>query len=221
MHSIPPHERKLLRKMLRYLVSWLTILLALAACASNAQQDIPAAQFFYPNQQIRVPGLPVRVARADDRTAILVAALETIVDNQEVCCGKDSALQDAALSADPLSLKEVSAQVQGRHLLSDGRPISVKAEYLTWDSINPAQIIAPLMNKQALLMEWKSQLYVLYGATFNETLYYSGEREYVIRKLFLLDVRFSGPRREAVFNRESDNWKDVQGLLKLSVIVPQ
>jgi len=52
-------------------------------------------------------------------------------------------------------------------------------------------------------------------------LYYTGQRDYIIHKLFLLDLRFSDSRREVSFNRESDDWSKVQGLLALSVVASQ
>jgi hypothetical protein len=116
-----------------------------------------------------------------------------------------------------VSLKELSAKLQGRHLLRDGRPIVVNAEYFPQSSIGPGLIISPLQDQHPLLIEWKSHVYVLYGATFNETRYYSGEREYAVVKLLLLDPRFSDQRREVEFNRESDDWGKVQGLLTVAV----
>ena len=89
------------------------------------------------------------------------------------------------------------------------------------DSINPGQIVSCLLGNRALLMEWKSRLYVVYGAGFDEKLYYSGQRDYIIHKLFLLDLPFSDSRREVAFNRESDDWGKVQGLLTLSAAVSQ
>jgi hypothetical protein len=207
--------------MLRSPTAYSIAFLVLTSGFTRGQQDVPPAHVFHPNQAVRVRDLPARVALSADTTAVLVAALETIVDNVELCCGRNSALQDTVMSANPRSLKEVSAKLQGRHLLNDGRPVSVTAEYLTPDSINPDQIISSLLNKHALLMEWKSQLYVLYGAIFDETLDYSGQREYVIHKLLLWDPRFSDRRRETSFNRETDDWKEVQGFLRLSVVGPQ
>jgi hypothetical protein len=48
----------------------------------------------------------------------------------------------------------------------------------------------------------------------------SGARQYSIAKFLLLDPRFSDQRRDAVFNRETDDLGKVQGLLTLTV-VPQ
>jgi hypothetical protein len=141
-----------------------------------------------------------------------------------VCCGKDSALEDVALYATlsaPFSLRELSTRLQGRHLLSDGQPILVNAEYLSHDSISPALIINTLTEQHAQLIQWKSQVYVLYGALFDETRdSQSGVRAYAIRKLFLLDLRFSDQRREAVFDRETDDWGQMEGLLMVGFAIP-
>jgi hypothetical protein len=150
-----------------------------------------------------------------------VAALETIFHEAEVCCGKNSALQDVVESADPLSLKDVDAKLRGKHLLNDGRPITVSTEYTAPASINPSQIISTLLSDRPLLIEWNSRLYVLYGAVFDEKLYYSGQRDYVVHKLLLFDVRFADPRKKVTFNRDTDDWEKVQGLLMLSTAIPR
>jgi hypothetical protein len=179
---------------------------------------------FLRNQEVRVANLPSLTAPSAHRSAVFATALETVLHDKAVCCGKDSALEDvalyAALSA-PLSLRELSTKLQGRHLLSDGQPILVHAEYIPHDSMNPALIVSTLTEQHAQLMEWKSHLYVLYGAVFDETRdSSSGVRAYAIRKLFLLDLRFSDQRREAVFDRETDDWGQMQGLLMVGFVIP-
>jgi hypothetical protein len=57
---------------------------------------------------------------------------------------------------------------------------------------------------------------VLYGAIYNETDFSDGSRLYTIKKLMLLDPRYSDYRREATFNRETDDWSTVEGLLMLT-----
>lgn len=203
--------------MTKLLLFWLTGFLLLSSNIAYSQQDIPPAHVFHPNQVVEVPNLRARVASSPDAAAILSAALETILADPDLCCGKDSALEDVAQSASSLSLKDVGSKIRGRQRLNGGRSVSVTAEYLAPDSINPDDIIAPLLKKHALLIKWKSQLFVLYGATFDETLDYSGQRQYVIQKLLLLDPRFSDQRRQSAFNRQTDNWKDVQEILKVSV----
>ena len=205
-------------------VSALSIFIfALASCLAYGQENRNSV--FLANQEVRVTNLPSLTAPSKPRSAVLATALETILHDKTVCCGKDSALEDAVLYAtlsDPVSLKELSTKLQGRHPLSDGRAIMVTAEYVPQTSINPGLIVASLRDQHALLFEWRSHLYVLYGATFDETRDLgSGERDYAIRKLLLLDPRFSDQRKETEFNRETDDWGRVQGLLTVSFVIPQ
>lgn len=187
---------------------------------AHGQTDVPDSPlWFHPNQEIRVANLPSITARSTDSSAVLATALETALHDKTLCCGKDSALEDAVLS-DPQSLKELSVRLQGRHLLSDGRPIVVNAEYVPQASITSGLIIGTLLDQKVPLIERKSHFYVLYGAIFNETRYYGGARQYALHKLLLLDPRFSDGRREVVFNRETDDWDKVRGLL-IPVIAPQ
>ena len=191
------------------------------SCFAHGQEG--NASVFLANQEVRVANLPSLTAPSTNRTAVLTTALETILHDKAVCCGKDSALEDALLYAaltDPVSLKELSVKLQGRHLLNDGRPIVVSAQYVPQSSIYANLIITTLLERHALLIEWRSHFYVLYGAIFDETRSYSGVRQYAVRKLLLLDPRFPDQRRETTFNRETDDWEKVQGLLTVAVTRP-
>jgi len=188
-------------------------LLFLITCFGYGQ-NTPGWYAFHPNQEIRVHQLPSLMAKSDDPSDVLRTSLDILFHNREICCGKDSALEDRVLSADPLSLKDIAAKLQGRHLLSDGRPIMVTANILPTSSGDASyQIVSALINQHAMLMVWGSHLYVLYGAIFDQTAYSDGTSMNVIHKLLLLDTRFSNSRREVVFNRDTDDWSKVQGLL--------
>ena len=171
----------------------------------------------YLNQEVRVSGLQVLMARSHERSDVLLTSLDTVLHDRRVCCGKDSALEDSAERADPLSLKDVASKLQGRHLLSDGRPIMVTAEYFEPAAINSGMLIATLRDKHALLLQWNSHVYVCYGVIYDEMYDENGWLQYAIRKFLLLDTRYSDSHRELVFNRETDDWSKVQGMLRLAV----
>lgn len=120
-------------------------------------------------------------------------------------------------AADPVSLKDISEKLGGRHLLSDGRPIMVTAEYwpATAGNSNSSDPISAIREKRALLMEWNSHLYVLYGVIYDTIYVPKGGSGNAIRKFLLLDTRFSDERRKVSFNRQTDDWGKVQGLLML------
>lgn len=185
-------------------------------------QDTGGWYAFHPNQKIRVHRLPALKARTEDLSDILLTSLDIIFHDRTVCCGRDSALEDAAQSADPSSLKNIASQLKGRHLLSDGRSIRVMAELWTPSQGDISyQIVSALINQHAMLMVWDSHLYVLDGAIFDQTAYSDGTSMNVIHKLLLLDTRYSDSRREVVFNRDTDDFGKVQGMLLLLAAAPQ
>ena len=194
-------------------------LLIMVSCLAFGQETPGGWQVYRPNQEVRVPQLPLLMARTHDLSDVLLTSLDIVFHDPGVCCGKDSALEDRALTADPLSLKEIASKIRGRQLLSDGRPIMITADVLPpAPSVDISwQIIGLLRDKQALLLVWNSHLYVLYGAVFDEVGSEDGSTAFMIHKLLLLDTRYSGPRREVIFNRDTDDWGKVQGMLRLSV----
>jgi hypothetical protein len=144
--------------------------------------------------------------------------LDTVFHNREVCCGKDSALENS-VPEDSKSLKEVADKLEGRHLLSDGRVIKVMAEYLTPDKVNSGHLIAMILEQHAPLMEWNSHVYVVHGIVYHWTVNSNSEaterEQSVIHKFLLWDLRYSDTRREVVFDRLTDDVTAVQGVLFL------
>jgi hypothetical protein len=170
-------------------------------------------QVSYPSLEVHVSDLPTLKARTEEPSDVLRTSLDTILSDREVCCGKDSALEDSLDRADPTSIKDIAEKLQGRHLLSDGRPIMVTAQYLAPDAIGADGLINTLQAKHALLMEWNSHLYVCYGVTYRKDYDANGGVMDTILTFLLLDTRYSDSQREVVFNRETDDWKKVQGML--------
>jgi len=189
------------------------------ASALAAAQETYDSAVYLPNQEIRLQNLPALVATAKGAPAAFAAALEIVLQDPAVCCGRNSALEDPLLS-DPQSLRELSAQLQGKHFLNDGRSIQVQADYVPQGSIYPNLLVGPLLAQRPLLVEWKSRCYVIYGAVYDETRHTSGARDYSIHKLYLLDPRFSDARRQVVFNRDTDDAASLGGLLTVTVSQP-
>jgi len=177
-------------------------------------------QVVYPEKEVRVRDLPMVTAQSSHAAEVLAASLEVVIHDRQVCCGKDSALQDSLEAADPKSLKDVAEKLQGRHLLSDGRAIVVTAEFLTLDRVNAGNLIAKIIDQNAPLMAWDSHVYVVGGITFAEIVNYvdgvSSETR-AVQKFLLQDVRYSDARRAVTFDRAKDDAGKVQGLLFVQV----
>jgi hypothetical protein len=173
-------------------------------------------QVAYPEQEVRMHDLALLTARSTHASDVLATSLELVFNDKDVCCEKDSALEDSVQSSDPKSLKDVASKLQGRHLLSDGRPIMVAADYLPLDAVNAGRLITVILNQRALLMEWNAHLYVVCGVTYVESVdNTSGAVMNAIHKFLLQDARFSDSRRAVTFDRLTDDAGKVQGFLFL------
>jgi hypothetical protein len=180
-----------------------------SCCFSNGQ-------VLNQDQQVEVHNLPSLMAKSKDPTEVLLTSLDTVIHDREICCGRDSALADSVEAADPDSLKDVASKLDGKHLLSDGRPIAIKATYLASDAIN-AGLVTIIANQHAALLTWNSHLYVVYGVVYMWQSDYSpdggGGVYAVIHKLLLWDMRYSDARRSVIFNRDTDDASKLQGML--------
>jgi hypothetical protein len=194
------------------LVRSLTVSCIMVSCLARGQ-SYPNQR--YPNQEVHVSGLRALVARSHEAPDVLLTSLDIMLHDRSVCCGPDSAIGDSAERSNASSLKDVATKLQGRHLLSDGRPIMVAAEYFDPAAINSGMLIGTLRDKRALLLQWNSHIYVCYGVVYDELYDENGALQYSIRKFLLLDTRYSDPRRQTVFNRETDDWSKVQGMLRV------
>jgi len=203
---VAPH-----RLMIRVCVSstWWVVASCLAVCC------FAGGQASYPDQEIRVHDLPLLTARSTHASDVLATSLEIVFNDKEVCCGKNSSLEDSIQASDPKSLKDIASKLQGKHRLSDGRPIMVTAEYLTPDQVTAGHLIYMLGANHAPLMMWDSHLYVVDGLKYAESADGDGGVFYVTHKFLLQDSRFSDSRRAVSFDRLTEDAGKVQGLLFL------
>ena len=185
-----------------------------AAILTLALNGFAHGQHSYNPDGVRVNDLPKLMARTPEPSDVLMTSLDTILHDREVCCGKDSALEESVQRADSGSLQDIAAKLQGRHLLSDGRPIMVTAQYIAPEAIYGYGLIETLRQKHAMLLMWKSHLYILYGVAYVED--YDPDSATGIdnvTRLLLIDTRYSDARRNVEFDRQTDDWSKVQGVV--------
>jgi hypothetical protein len=169
--------------------------------------------------EVHVSDLPTLTARSPHASDVMFTALEIVFHDKEICCGRNSALDDSVQALDPKSLKDIADKLQGRHLLSDGRTFMITAEYLTPEQVNAGHLIAMLKTNHAPLMMWNSHLYIVSGVTYVEIIDYSngsgGVPMDTTHKFLLQDVRYSDSRRQVIFDRLTEDASKVPGILFL------
>jgi hypothetical protein len=186
-----------------------------------ALSGLARAQVLGVDQQIEVSDLPSIVSPSRHSSDVLATSLATIIHDPEVCCGKDSALEYSLERADPKSLQDVAAKLNGRQLLSDGRPIMVNAEFFPTDKMSAGYLVTAMKGQRAGLIEWNSHIYILHGLIYFWD--QSGSADVgasivaVAHKFLLGDARYSDSRREVVFSRDTDDLSKVQGFLFVQV----
>ena len=117
------------------------VMLAMLLGFSGVETSPAFGQVFDKDLEIRVDTLPALVTPSKEPMDVLVTSLAIVFRDEEICCGKDSALGDRVRTADPKSLKDVAIKLNGKHLLSDGRPFVVTADYMAPDTMNSGTLI--------------------------------------------------------------------------------
>jgi hypothetical protein len=195
------------------------LFIAIVFCCAdaNSQSERCPYDVFLPNQEVRVASLPSTVAASTSESDVLAASVATAVLERDICCGRNSALENRVSSA-RLPLKELGEKLQGSAYLDDGSPIVVTDQYWSGASVKPEDILSSLMAQRPLLMDWSGHLYVLYGAVFDEYRYSKTNiREHVIRTLLLIDTRFSDRQRFVSFDMQKEDRGKVTGLLAMAI----
>lgn len=199
------------------LCTLLLITVFCCVCASGQDEPTTGSYTFLPNQQVQVEALPSVVAASKNKADVMAASVATAVIDPEICCGRKSALVDRVDLANGRSLMLLGEKVRGKHYLDSGLSVVVTEQYWPVASVPAEDIISSLAAQHPLLMVWSGHLYVVYGAVFDEWRCSNCPNMHVIKKLLLLDTRFSDGRRYVAFNRQTDDWGKVTELLALTV----
>jgi hypothetical protein len=199
---------------------WTLLLIVVSSCVDAAAQcgvDQGCGYVILPNQQVQVASLPSVVAASRSQSDVMAASVATAVIDAAVCCGRDSALVDRVDLANGRSLMVLGEKLRGKHYLDSGLSIVVNDQYWPVASVHPEDIISSLVAQHPLLMVWSGHLYVVEGVLFDEWRCCNCAKTYVIKRLLLVDTRFSDQRRYVSFNRQTDDWSKVTELLALVI----
>ena len=199
----------------RHVPAFIVLLILISCCCVSAQTDSTSPPVALLNQEVQIAALPSIVADSRSDSDVMTASVATAVMDPEICCGRRSALEDRTGSA--RSLKELGEKIRGKHTLDSGSSIVIADQYWPGTSFNADIIVNTLIAQRPMIMHWKDRLYVVSGVVFDEYKYSDGSDVRVIHKLLLIDPRYSDSRRNVVFDRETDDWSKVSGLLALAI----
>jgi hypothetical protein len=191
------------------------IMLLVATVSCLAQTDSKQVFAYKPNQHARLQHIELRSTA--DRSDSLNVLIEAAFHDPDICCGKQSALRSDLEHLITDSLQGVGNRLKGRHVVKDGRWISVEAKYLPESSINAVALVEPVLQDERVVVEWNHRLYLLKAVSFDETRFTDGSSDYVITQMTLLDPQSKAKNHEVLFVRQKNEWSNI-GLLRLTVM---
>ncbi len=192
------------------------LLFAIFGC-TLAAQDISDAGVFHPNQRVTVPDLAPVTAPDASASTVAKAAVAILLSASKIQCDPSSHVENVAEEYAGPSLRTLAGKLSGASCTVEGRRIGITATFVPNGEIQGDNLIASLIAGKPLLMAWSTNLYVLYGVVYDETLHSDGSRVNSIRELLLIDPRYSDKRRLVVFRRESDDFTRVEGIAMIGV----
>lgn len=157
---------------------------------------------------------------SDELGAVAKAAVATVLSASNVKCEPASQLNAVLESQGGASLRKLAEKLSGASCMMDGKIVHLSAVFTPNGSIQADGIIAPLVHAKPLLIRWNGALYVLYGVVYDEHLHNSGKRENVIRRLLLIDPRYSDERKFVSFDRQRDDFAQVEGIAEIRFALP-
>ncbi len=185
-----------------------------------AQEPVPDPEVVHPKLRVSVSDLSTVKASDTSDAAAAKAAVAIVLSAANKTCDPASQIL-AVLEANASSrLEELSKKLSSASCLTKSGTVHVNARFMPNISIQADDIIASIRNGSLQLMRWNGVLYVLHGVVYDEHLHNSGKRENVIRQLLLIDPRFSGERRFIAFDREKDDFSQVEGISSLDFVSP-
>lgn len=184
---------------------------------SSVAQDVavPDPELVHPNIRVSVPHLAS--VKSDDESggAAAKTVMAIVLSALNVRCDPASQLNTVLEANGGAPLRTLSEQLAGASCMTNGRIGHLSAEFTPNGSIQADEIIAPLMHGKPLLIRWSDVLYVMYGAVYDEHVHNSGKHENVIRELLLIDPRYSDRRRLVPFDRQKNDFSQVEGIAEI------
>ena len=191
------------------------VCVALFVVSMAAAQSQGTSEYVNPNLRVEVPGLSTTAA--EPGTSVAPAALHIVLKAQNIHCDRYSEVETAIKSVSGNPLKELVGRISGTSCATGTGTIRVAVSFVPNSSIRADDLIAGLQAYKPQLINYQNNLYVLYGAVYDEHVYSDGTRMNVIRELLLLDPRYRGKKRAVVFVRDKDDFKQIEGVATIGI----
>ena len=191
----------------------LIVLVSLLASTSAYCQEPVPSEVVRPDLRVEVTNLPTLGAGED--TPAELAAIRIVLQAENIRCDERSELETAARTVSDHSLKNLITKIAGTSCATRRGPVKIEASFVPAPEIRGDDVLATLLQRKPLLVQFQGAVLVLYGATYDEHLRSDGSRMNVVRTFVMLDPRYLARRRSVTFIRDKDNFDQIRGVATL------
>ena len=176
----------------------------------------------HPNQKMEIPNLIAVPASQKCENWAWAAGIETSLRAQGVRLPQNYWVMKAnggeVCDDRPVSLEAISKLLDGKYTLDDGSKLVLESSTITGAPTVVDPLLVATRTGRPLIFLWKGHPYLYAGMTYHELIYATGQREFEVQEIKLLDPFAAPEKQTASFKPSTDDPADINGVLDVRVI---
>ena len=181
------------------------------------QKKLAITHVVHPNQTVEIANLAPVAARQKCENWSWAAGIETSLRVQSVNLPQNYWIMKAnggeVCDDRPVSLEAISKLIDGKYTLEDGRKVVLESSTVAGAPTVVDPLIVATRAGRPLIFLWKGHPYLYRGMTYHELIYATGQREFEVQEIKLIDPAAAPEKQAASFNPAIDNPAEIDGLL--------
>lgn len=190
-----------------------------------------------PNQVVEIKDATVAPAGQNCTNWAWAAALEAMLSRQQValsqsfwvrkmnggdvCLDRPLIVYESGRRADGSNINGqdldlLAGRISGDYTLDDGRKFKLAASSSAGLPDAPDAIIADARAGRPTLLFWNNRAYLLYSIVYDEFIYPTGQRMFIVKELKLLDPLQSGDKQKVSFVAGQDDAAQIDGVVQVT-----
>jgi len=203
------------------------ILISLILRRGPQKRPVSVTRVVHPDQKAELPEFTAVTAAQKCENWAWAAGLETSLRLQGVKLSQNFWVMKAnggeVCDDRPVSLEAIAKIIDGKYTLDDGRKVLLESATVAGVPTAVDPMVVTIRAGRPLIFLWKGHPYIYSGMTYHEAIYATGDHEFEVQEIKLLDPT-AAPEKQAVsFKPATDDPAEINGLLdvKATLIEPQ
>jgi len=191
------------------------------------KRPIAVTRLVHPDQKAELPEFAAVPAAQKCENWAWAAGLETSLRLQGVKLSQNYWIMKAnggeVCDDRPVNLEAIAKLIDGKYTLDDGRKVLLESATVTGVPTAVDPMVVTIRAGRPLIFLWKGHPYIYTGMTYHEAIYATGDREFEVQEIKLLDLAAPPDKQAVSFKPATDDPAEINGLLdvKATLIEPQ